>query len=88
MGLLARTADALVLKRRLLVPTALLQVLLHAPLPTLRSARARSLNLHRCVPPSPPALAGTWQGLPVAVKTVVFSASQQSRRHALKEAAL
>ncbi|PNW78047.1 hypothetical protein CHLRE_10g462050v5 [Chlamydomonas reinhardtii] len=31
---------------------------------------------------------GTWQGLPVAVKTVVFSASQQSRRHALKEAAL
>eukprot|EP00198_Chlamydomonas_reinhardtii_P009269 XP_001698606.1 predicted protein [Chlamydomonas reinhardtii] len=34
------------------------------------------------------ARARTWQGLPVAVKTVVFSASQQSRRHALKEAAL
>ncbi|PNW81031.1 hypothetical protein CHLRE_07g339850v5 [Chlamydomonas reinhardtii] len=31
---------------------------------------------------------GTWQGLPVAIKTVVFSANQESRRHALKEAAL
>ncbi|KAG2433843.1 hypothetical protein HXX76_008199 [Chlamydomonas incerta] len=31
---------------------------------------------------------GTWQGLPVAIKTVVFSATQESRRHALKEAAL
>ncbi|KAG2434729.1 hypothetical protein HXX76_007619 [Chlamydomonas incerta] len=32
--------------------------------------------------------AGTWQGLPVAIKTVVFTANQESRRHALKEAAL
>ncbi|KAG2442237.1 hypothetical protein HYH02_009721 [Chlamydomonas schloesseri] len=31
---------------------------------------------------------GTWQGLPVAIKTVVFSANQESRKHALKEAAL
>ncbi|KAG2434731.1 hypothetical protein HXX76_007621 [Chlamydomonas incerta] len=31
---------------------------------------------------------GTWQGLPVAIKTVVFTANQESRRHALKEAAL
>ncbi|KAG2488946.1 hypothetical protein HYH03_012565 [Edaphochlamys debaryana] len=31
---------------------------------------------------------GTWQGLPVAVKTVVFSASQERRRRALQEAAL
>ncbi|PNW76146.1 hypothetical protein CHLRE_12g545950v5 [Chlamydomonas reinhardtii] len=31
---------------------------------------------------------GTWQGLPVAIKTVVFSATQESRRQALKEAAL
>ncbi|KAG2434721.1 hypothetical protein HXX76_007611 [Chlamydomonas incerta] len=31
---------------------------------------------------------GTWQGLPVAIKTVVFTASQESRKHALKEAAL
>ncbi|KAG2434728.1 hypothetical protein HXX76_007618 [Chlamydomonas incerta] len=31
---------------------------------------------------------GTWQGLSVAIKTVVFSASQESRKHALKEAAL
>ncbi|KAG2442231.1 hypothetical protein HYH02_009715 [Chlamydomonas schloesseri] len=31
---------------------------------------------------------GTWQGLTVAIKTVVFSANQESRKHALKEAAL
>ncbi|KAG2434722.1 hypothetical protein HXX76_007612 [Chlamydomonas incerta] len=31
---------------------------------------------------------GTWQGLSVAIKTVVFSSSQESRKHALKEAAL
>ncbi|KAG2453132.1 hypothetical protein HYH02_002459 [Chlamydomonas schloesseri] len=31
---------------------------------------------------------GTWQGLPVAIKTVVFTASQDSRRRALSEAAL
>ncbi|KAG2488925.1 hypothetical protein HYH03_012547 [Edaphochlamys debaryana] len=31
---------------------------------------------------------GTWQGLPVAVKTVVFSASQDNRKRALQEAAL
>ncbi|KAG2423171.1 hypothetical protein HXX76_010939 [Chlamydomonas incerta] len=31
---------------------------------------------------------GTWQGLCVAIKTVVFSASQESRKHALQEAAL
>ncbi|KAG2496440.1 hypothetical protein HYH03_005664 [Edaphochlamys debaryana] len=31
---------------------------------------------------------GTWQGLSVAVKTVVFSASQERRRRALQEAAL
>ncbi len=32
--------------------------------------------------------AGTWQGLPVAVKTLVFSASTDNRRRALQEAAL
>ncbi|KAG2441122.1 hypothetical protein HXX76_003974 [Chlamydomonas incerta] len=31
---------------------------------------------------------GTWQGLTVAVKTVVFTANQENRKHALKEAAL
>ncbi|GFR47690.1 hypothetical protein Agub_g9438 [Astrephomene gubernaculifera] len=31
---------------------------------------------------------GTWQGLSVAVKTLVFSASHESRRRALQEAAL
>lgn len=31
---------------------------------------------------------GLWQGLPVAVKTIVFSASSESRRRALQEAAL
>ncbi|GLC64023.1 hypothetical protein PLESTF_000110100 [Pleodorina starrii] len=31
---------------------------------------------------------GTWQGLPVAVKTLVFSASDDNRRRALQEAAL
>eukprot|EP00198_Chlamydomonas_reinhardtii_P008071 XP_001697408.1 serine/threonine protein kinase 5 [Chlamydomonas reinhardtii] len=31
---------------------------------------------------------GTWQGLPVAIKTVVFSTSATSRRRALQEAAL
>ena len=32
--------------------------------------------------------AGTWQGLTVAIKTVVFSATTDHRRSALKEAAL
>ncbi len=46
------------------------------------------------VTPSPchvadaPPSAGSWQGLPVAVKTVVFTASEESRRRALQEAAL
>ncbi|KAG2492900.1 hypothetical protein HYH03_008814 [Edaphochlamys debaryana] len=31
---------------------------------------------------------GTWQGLPVAVKTVLFSANAENRRRALQEAAL
>ncbi|GLI62433.1 hypothetical protein VaNZ11_005052, partial [Volvox africanus] len=31
---------------------------------------------------------GTWQGLPVAVKTLVFSISNENRRRALQEAAL
>ncbi|KAG2495975.1 hypothetical protein HYH03_005904 [Edaphochlamys debaryana] len=31
---------------------------------------------------------GTWQGLPVAIKTVVFSANAENRKRALQEAAL
>ena len=39
-------------------------------------------------PPAPTPPTGTWQGLPVAIKTVVFSASTEHRKRALHEAAL
>ncbi len=52
---------------------------------------AVNLDLLTFPPPNPPALLpcpGTWQGLSVAVKTVVFSATNDRKRRALQEAAL
>ncbi len=44
--------------------------------------------MHLSAPRPPPLPPGTWQGLPVAVKTVVFSATDDRKRRALQEAAL